>query len=150
MHRSPIPIADLLRHKGDWTITIDRAATVFQTIQRMVEHNVGAIVVTENGQLCGIFTERDYLRRIALEGRTSRTTRVDEVMTSDVLCVEPSATVQECMRIMTTNRCRHLPVLRDGHLAGIVSIGDCVRALSEQAEQQLDEMAHYISGSYPG
>lgn len=143
-------IADILRHKGDWVITIDRAATVFKTIGRMVEHNVGAILVVEKGKLCGIFTERDYLRRIALEGRSSKTTRVDEVMTEDVLVVGPDATVEECLAIMTENKCRHLPVLRDEHLSGIISIGDCVREMNERAEVQLENLERYVTGQYPG
>jgi len=151
MERAPIPISNILKRKGDWVITIDRSATVFDTIKRMVEHNVGSIVVTEKGTLCGIFTERDYLRRIALEGRTSRTTRVEEVMTEDVICVDPDATAQQCLQIMTENRCRHLPVLREGkYLGGIISIGDCVRALSDHAERQIEDLTSYISGSYPG
>jgi CBS domain-containing protein len=151
MERAPIPVSTILKRKGDWVITIAPSATVFETIERMVEHNVGAIVVTKNGELCGIFTERDYLRRIALEGRTSRTTRVEEVMTADVICVDPDATVQECLQLMTENRCRHLPVLREGkHLGGIISIGDCVRALSEHAERQVENLTSYIAGSYPG
>lgn len=150
MERTAHPISAILKRKGDWVITIDRSATVFETIQRMVEHNVGAIVVTDNGELCGIFTERDYLRRIALEGRTSRTTNVEEVMTTEVICVAPSATVRECMQIMTAHHCRHLPVLRgDANLSGIISIGDCVRLLSQQAEAEVEELRSYIAGIYP-
>ena len=151
MERPPIPISSILKRKGDWVITIDRSATVFDTIKRMVDHNVGSIVVTDNGKLCGIFTERDYLRRIALKGRTSRETRVEEVMTENVICVEPNATAQECLQIMTENRCRHLPVMRDGGcMGGIISIGDCVRALSSHAERQVEDLTSYIAGTYPG
>lgn len=148
--KTAIPISTILRRKGDWVVTIDHDATVFETIGRMVENNVGAIVVTENGAPCGIFTERDYLRRIALEGRTSRTTKVHEVMTSDVLTVEPGVTVEQCLHLMTERRCRHLPVLRDGQLVGIISIGDCVREISSIAEGQVRELEHYIAGGYPG
>ncbi len=150
MHRPATPVSTILKRKGDWVISIDRTATVFEAIQRMVKHNVGAIVVKENGDLCGIFTERDYLRRIALEGRTSRTTHVEEVMTSRVVCVNPSTTVEECMQLMTKHHCRHLPVVQDpDQLVGILSIGDCVRLLSQQAESEIEDLTSYIAGVYP-
>ncbi len=142
-------VASILKEKGDWVITIDPYATVFKTIDRMVEHNVGAIVVVEAGAVRGIFTERDYLRRIALEGRSSKTTRVEEVMTEDVLTVTPEATIEACMKQMTEHKCRHLPVMRDGRLSGIVSIGDCVRRLSEAASARLEDMERYVAGRYP-
>lgn len=143
-------VADILRRKGDWVITIQPSATVFKTIGRMVEHNVGAIIVAERGEVRGIFTERDYLRRIALEGRSSKTTQVEEVMTTDVITVPPSANVEECMALMTEHKCRHLPVMREGQLAGLISIGDCVRKLSEHAEGRLENLERYVSGQYPG
>lgn len=143
-------VADILRRKGDRVITIDPSTTVFETIGRMVEHNVGSVVVVDGGDVLGIFTERDYLRRIALEGRSSKTTRVEEVMTPEVLCVNPGETVEACLALMTEKKCRHLPVLRDGQLAGIVSIGDCVRELSEQAEGRLESLTQYVTGQYPG
>ncbi|MGI9175000.1 MAG: CBS domain-containing protein [Rhodothermales bacterium] len=143
-------VAEILKRKGDRVITIDRSTTVFKTIGRMVEHNVGSIVVVDGGTVLGIFTERDYLRRIALEGRSSKTTRVEEVMTPDVLCVSPNETVEECLAIMTEKKCRHLPVLRDGQLAGVISIGDCVRELSERAEWRVESLERYVTGQYPG
>lgn len=143
-------VASILRSKGDWVLTIQPSVTVFETIGRMVEHNVGAIIVAEDDEVRGIFTERDYLRRIALEGRSSKTTRVEEIMTADVISVPPSATVDECMALMTENKCRHLPVMRDGRLAGIISIGDCVRKLSEQAKVELKNLERYVTGQYPG
>jgi CBS domain-containing protein len=145
-----LSIAYVLDRSGDEIISIGPDATVFEAIGRMVEHNVGSILVTEDGALRGIFTERDYLRRIALEGRSSKTTRVEEVMTPEVLCVSPKETVEECLAIMTAKKCRHLPVLREGRLAGLVSIGDCVRDLSEQAQWHLESLQHYVTGQYPG
>lgn len=144
------PVSALLRKKGDWVITIHPDATVYETIQRMVEHNVGACVVTRAGELLGIFTERDYLRRIVLQGRTSKTTEVQEVMTRDVICATPEHTVAECLAMMTRQRCRHLPVLRDGRLAGIISQGDCVKELLEAREAELSDLHHFIRGGYPG
>lgn len=144
------PVSVILSHKGDWVITIEPHATVFDTIGRMVEHNVGAICVTQGGELLGIFTERDYLRRIALQGRTSKTTRVEEVMTRDVVCATPDHTVDACMEMMTEKKCRHLPVLRDGHLAGIISLGDCVKCMLEARESEVRDLHSFISGGYPG
>jgi CBS domain-containing protein len=146
----PTPVAALLKQKGDWVVTIDPDATVFDTIGRMVEQNVGAIVVAERGEVRGIFTERDYLRRIALQGRTSRETRVSEVMTADLVTVDPDTEVDECLAIMTQRKIRHLPVLRDGHLAGIVSIGDCVRVRLDEATEQAEGLQRFVSGDYPG
>ena len=143
------PVSSILTRKGDWVITIEPKATVFDTISRMVEHNVGAICVVEGGELVGIFTERDYLRRIALEGRTSRTTRVEEVMTKGVVCATPDHTADDCMALMTEKKCRHLPVLRDGHLAGIVSLGDCVKVMLETTEDHVRDLESFIRGGYP-
>ena len=143
------PISALLRHKGDWVITVDPETTVYDAIARMVEHNVGALVVTERGAVRGIFTERDYLRRIALEGRTSRTTRVAEVMTAgDLVTVAPDTTVDACLDLMSAHKVRHLPVLREGRLAGLISIGDCVRAISERARGRVEDLERFVSGGY--
>ena len=143
------PVSALLKKKGDWVVTIDPESTVFATIARMVEQNVGAIVVTERSEIRGIFTERDYLRRIALQGRTSRETKVHEVMTTDLVTVSPDTTVDTCMALMTAHKIRHLPVLRDGHLAGLVSIGDCVRELSARAAGQVEDLQRFVAGEYP-
>ena len=146
----PIPVSALLARKGDWVITISPDATVFDTIGRMVEQNVGAILVTERGEVRGIFTERDYLRRIALQGRTSRETKLHEVMTTDLVTVDPDTEVDVCLQLMTEHKIRHLPVLRDGHLAGIVSIGDCVRARLEEVHEHAEGLQRFVSGEYPG
>ncbi len=142
------PISVLLKQKGDWVVTIDPEAKVFATIARMVEQNVGAIIVTEHGEIQGIFTERDYLRRIVLQGRTSKTSPVGEVMTTELVTVSPETTVEECMQLMTEHKIRHLPVLRDGKLAGIISIGDCVRLLSEEAQGRVEDLERFVSGGY--
>jgi CBS domain-containing protein len=144
------PVSTILRQKGEWVITIHPEATVFETISRMVEHNVGAIAVTKGGELQGIFTERDYLRRIVLRGRTSKDTDVHEVMTREVFCATPEHTVKECLAMMTEKKCRHLPVLRDGKLAGIISQGDCVKCLLADTEQQIESLRTFIRGGYPG
>ena len=146
----PSPVSSLLHRKGDEVVTIGPNATVFDAIGRMVEHNVGAILVIENDALAGIFTERDYLRRIALQGRTSRETAVREVMTSDLVTVEPDTSVTVCLAMMTKHKIRHLPVLSDGALAGIVSIGDCVRARLDEVKSEAEGLQRFVSGGYPG
>ena len=143
------PVSALLKKKGDWVITIDPDATVYATIARMVDQNVGAIMIVERGEPVGIFTERDYLRRIVLQGRTSRETAVRDVMTTDLVTVEPNTTVDTCMGLMTARKIRHLPVLRDGHLAGVISIGDCVRAISEHARGHVEDLQRFVAGEYP-
>ncbi|HKL89164.1 MAG TPA: CBS domain-containing protein [Salinibacter sp.] len=144
-----ITVEEILRRKGTEVLTTDPDSTVFDAIARMVDHNVGSILVTDDGEVEGIFTERDYLRRIVLEGRTSKTTRVEEVMTTDVVWVDPSYTADECMALMTENKCRHLPVLSDNALSGIISIGDCVKQVSRTARSRVEELQKYISGRYP-
>lgn len=144
------PLQRLLRTKGTSVITTAPDATVYDAIATMVDHNVGAIVVTDDGALTGIFTERDYLRRIVLQGRTSKTTAVRTVMTADVITATPDTTVETALAIMTEARCRHLPVLVEGRLAGVVSIGDCVKHLLRDAESDLDSLQGYVTGRYPG
>ena len=143
-------VSDILRHKGHEVLTATSDMTVYECIASMVKHNVGSILITEGDHVVGIFTERDYLRRIALKGRSSKTTKVDEVMTRDVLTVDASHTVERCLSIMTQQKCRHLPVLdEEGELTGIVSIGDCVKELSQVAQAQVEDLQSYIRGRYP-
>jgi signal-transduction protein with cAMP-binding, CBS, and nucleotidyltransferase domain len=132
-------------HSGDTVLSIDGGATVIDAIRRMVDANVGAILVTERDQIVGILTERDYLRRVALEGRSSSTTEVREIMTSPLLVVEPETTVDETMAIMTDRRIRHLPVAVDGQIAGVISIGDVVKFQSKQQSFRLQYLNEYIS-----
>ncbi len=146
-----IRVADILRHKGKRSrvVTIGRSETVYDAIARMVENNVGSILVTDEDEVCGIFTERDYLRRIILQGRTSKTTQIDEVMTADIVWVDPGFDVEECMAIMTQKKCRHLPVLDEGKLVGVISIGDCVKEISNEAKARVQYLTGYITGQYP-
>jgi CBS domain-containing protein len=140
-------VAKILAEKGGDVITIAGDATVFDAIKKMVEANVGAILVTgsDADKIEGIFTERDYLRRIAVEGRTSRDTLVREVMTSPVIAVGPETTVEEAMALMTDRRIRHAPVVDDDHLLGMVSIGDLVRLLSQEQSFKIRYLTEYIS-----
>ena len=143
-------VAEILAGKDGQVHTIGPDATVYEAIERMVRANVGSLIVTQGTSMDGIFTERDYLRRIALEGRTSRNTRVSEVMTRDVIVVGPEESVEDCMAIMSQRRIRHLPVVRDGALAGVISIGDVVRHLSREREVEIRFLKDYIAGRYPG
>lgn len=143
-------VEDLLRRKGDEVITVDESATVYQAIEIMEARRVGSIIVTAEGKTAGIFTERDYLRRIVLQGRTSRTTLVREAMTSNLISVEPDSSVQDCMALMTEHRIRHLPVVSDGQLVGVLSIGDLVKSLLADSQAKADHLENLISGNYPG
>lgn len=144
------PLHKLLRRKGTSVITTTADTTVYDAIATMVDHNVGSIVILENDQVAGIFTERDYLRDVALEGRTSKTTAVGDVMTRDVIVAEPAMTVEEALGVMTEVRCRHLPVVSSDGLMGLVSIGDCVKELLRAAEAEVDSLHAYVTGKYPG
>ena len=142
-------IADVLARKGDEVHAVTRETTVFEGIKKMVDNNLGSIIIKDGDSICGIFTERDYLRRVVIEGRTSITTPIHEVMTSRLIYVAPSSTVEDCLTIMTKKRIRHLPVMQEGKLAGIVSIGDLVKFLSKEREIEITYLTEYISGSYP-
>ncbi len=144
------PVSSLLASKDVLLVTIAPDETVFEAIGRMVARNVGSIVVMDGDRLAGIFTERDYLRRIALEGRTSRETRVSDVMTADLVTVEPATTVDACLETMTERKIRHLPVVDGGRLVGVVSIGDCVREVAERARGEAEHLTRFVSGGYPG
>jgi CBS domain-containing protein len=143
-------VAEILAAKGKDVLTIRRGATVFEAIQAMVQANVGSVIVTDGDAICGIFTERDYLRRIVLEGRTSKATPVIDVTTERLVVVDPTRSVEECMSMMTSERIRHLPVIDGGKLVGLVSIGDVVKHLSREREAEIRYLTEYIAGKYPG
>jgi CBS domain-containing protein len=143
-------VRDILAVKGTTVHTIEKNATVFEAIKKMVDNGVGSLIVMDGDAICGIFTERDYLRRIVLEGRTSKTTRTGEVTTERLIVVEPSRSLDDCMALMTRERIRHLPVLDEGRLAGVVSIGDIVKCLSKQQAAEIRYLTDYITGKYPG
>lgn len=142
-------VADILAGKGGHVHCVDRAATVHEAIQAMVAHNVGSLVVLDGDEIAGIFTERDFLRRIAVHAHDPREIRVGEVMTEEVVCLDPSWTVDECMSVMTHQRIRHLPVIEGKRLAGMVSIGDLVKHVSDEREVEVRLLTEYITGKYP-
>ncbi len=142
-------VGSILKHKGSevWFVTPDQ--TVYEAIERMADKAVGALLVVLDGKLVGIISERDYARKVILKGRSSRTTLVKEIMTSPVIFVTPAQAVDECMDIMTRNRIRHLPIMENEKVLGVVSIGDLVKwAVSEQ-EETIEHLQNYISSRYP-
>jgi len=138
-------IAEILESKTGDVIRIDGGATVFDAVKAMVEANVGALLITDGDKITGIFTERDYLRRIAVEGRRSRDTPVSDVMSAPVLVVTQETTVEEAMALMTDRRIRHAPVVDAGTLVGMISIGDLVKFTSQKQSFQIQYLNEYIS-----
>jgi CBS domain-containing protein len=143
-------IEEILQHKSDelWTISPD--ATVFDAIELMADRNIGALLVMSGDRLTGVVSERDYTRKVALNGKSSRDTRVREIISSPLISATPDHTVEECMRLMTTNRVRHLPVLAGGQVVGIVSIGDLVNWIISAQSVAINQLESYIAGQYPG
>ncbi|GAB4273768.1 MAG: CBS domain-containing protein [Candidatus Promineifilaceae bacterium] len=137
-------VQDILQAKGHDVITISPEATVYAALERLAEYDIGALVVTAENEVVGIFSERDYARKIVLHGRDSRDTAVRDIMTEEVVCVRPNQSVEKCMAIMTEKRIRHLPVLVEGKLAGVVSIGDVVKAIMREQQVLIDHLQDYI------
>jgi CBS domain-containing protein len=141
-------VSDILDEKGNEALSIEGDATVLDAVKRMVEANVGSLLVMEAGKLAGIVTERDYLRRVTLEGRDEKETPVREIMTSELVYVTPDTSLDECMTVMTERRIRHLPVLaEDREVAGVVSIGDLVKFRSKKQSVQIRLLTDYISSA---
>ena len=140
-------LAEILEEKGGGVLEIDADASVLDAVQLMVEKNVGSLLVTMGGEITGIVTERDYLRRVTLEGRTDAETRVGEIMSSPLVVVTPETSVDECMAVMTDRRIRHLPVVEEGRVVGLVSIGDLVKHKSKQQTFEIQYLTNYITTS---
>jgi CBS domain-containing protein len=143
-------IDSVLKHKGSHVWTVPADATVFEAISLMAEKNIGALIVVHYGEIEGVFTERDYTRKVALHGRSSRDTLVSEVISDSLIVARPHDTVEACMRLMTENRIRHLPVLDEDRVVGIVSIGDLVNWIIGAQDFAIDQLESYITGAYPG
>jgi CBS domain-containing protein len=139
-------VKDILDTKGRDIFSVSPQATVFDAVKLMSEKMVGALLVMEGEKLVGIVTERDYARKVILEGKSSKQLQVKEVMTSHVLCVNPDRTVEECMALMTDKRARHLPVVDHKHVVGVISIGDLVKAIIDDQKILIDQLQHYIVG----
>jgi signal-transduction protein with cAMP-binding, CBS, and nucleotidyltransferase domain len=138
-------VSDILTGKTGSLLTIASDASVFDMVKQMVDANVGSLLVTVDGRIEGIVTERDYLRRVTLEGRTDKNTPVSEIMTSPLIVVTPQTPVEECMAIMTDRRIRHMPVVDNGEVIGLVSIGDLVKFQSQQQDFKIQYLTDYIT-----
>jgi signal-transduction protein with cAMP-binding, CBS, and nucleotidyltransferase domain len=138
-------VSDVLKGKERALLTIASDASVNYMVKQMVDANVGSLLVTVGGRIEGIVTERDYLRRVTLEGRTDKDTPVSEIMTSPLIVVTPQTPVEECMAIMTDRRIRHMPVVEDGEVVALVSIGDLVKFQSQQQDFKIQYLTDYIT-----
>jgi len=139
-------IGTILSQKGRQVYSISPVATVFEAIQLMADKNVGALLVTSEEKLVGVISERDYTRKVALKGKSSRETKVMEIISNPVVSATPNHSVEECMRLMTSNRVRHLPILEGDKLVGIVSIGDLVNWIISAQDATIEQLKSYIAG----
>jgi CBS domain-containing protein len=139
-------VRHILQKKGHEVLSITPDSTVYYALEYMFEMNVGALLVIDEGQFAGIFTERDYARKVILKGKASRETLVKEIMSEHPVTVTPDDTVEDCMKLMTQKYIRHLPVMEDGKLVGLLSIGDIVKYIIEEQKFIIDNLEHYISG----
>lgn len=139
-------VRQILQNKGQQVWSISPAASVYEALQLMAAKDIGALAVVEEDRLVGIFSERDYARKVILHGKTSRETRVDEIMTGKVVIVGPERTTDECMALMTEKHIRHLPVVEGERLIGLISIGDVVKAVISNQEFVINQLENYISG----
>jgi len=143
-----LTVRDLLSRKGSTTASIHPNQTVYQALNMMATSGIGALLVVEGGELLGIFSERDYARKVALKGKNEQNTLVGEVMVRQVISVTPEDKVENCMQLMTDQRIRHLPVLQEDKLVGIVSIGDVVKGIIDEQKTTINNLELYISGGY--
>ena len=138
-------VAQLLRTKGHEVLSVSPELSVFEALKVMAEKNVGALLVLEGERLVGVFSERDYARKVILKGKASKEIPVREIMSTHVLYVRPQQTVEDCMALMTDKRVRHLPVMEEERLAGVISIGD-VKAIIAEQEFMIEQLQNYITG----
>jgi CBS domain-containing protein len=143
-------VKDILSRKGSQVYSVHPQETVYDAIKKMADLNIGALMVLENDKIKGIISERDYRNKVILKGRASATTPVKDIMVKQVFCVNNSDNINLCMQLMTEKKIRHLPVLDNGKLIGIISIGDVVKSVIDQQKLEIDGLRNYIAGSYPG
>ncbi len=140
-------VQSILKAKGNATFSISPDTIVYRALEIMVERNVSALVVMENERLVGIFSEKDYARKVILKGKASKQTKIRDIMTENLITVCPSASIDECMQLMTNNFIRHLPVMQEGELIGIISIGDVVKFIIDEQKFIIQNMEQYIGGT---
>jgi len=138
-------VNQILDEKGNQVVAVPREAPVLEVIRLMAEHHIGSVLVVQGEEVLGIATERDYARKVILQGRSSAETPVGQIMTSPVVTVAPTDTAQTCMELMTARKIRHLPVVEDGRLLGMISIGDLVKAVIEDQRQEIAQLQQYIT-----
>jgi CBS domain-containing protein len=144
--QSMYTVKSILESKGYTTVSVDPEATVYDALKKMAGNNIGAVLVVKNDKVVGIFTERDYARKVVLMGKTSRDSKVGEMMTDLVYAVRLTTTVNECMKLMNDHRVRHLPVVEDEKLLGIISIGDVVNKTIQDQKNTINQLEDYIVG----
>ena len=140
----------ILANKGSPVYSITPYSTVYEALEKLAEKDIGALLVMQGDELLGMISERDYARKVFLTGRSSRETQVHEIMTAPAITVGPKTTVDECMQRMTTERCRHLPIVDQGKVLGVVSIGDLVNWIMTTQDFTIHQLEGYITGGYPG
>ncbi|EJF08577.1 MULTISPECIES: CBS domain-containing protein [Pontibacter] len=141
-------VRHILQKKGNKVISVAPTSTVYSALETMVEQNVGALIVMDNGKFAGMFTERDYARKVILKGKASRDTLVQEIMSEHPVTVTPDTTLEQCMKLMTQKYIRHLPVFDNQELIGLVSIGDIVKCMMDEQKCIIEDLEHYITGHH--
>jgi CBS domain-containing protein len=139
-------IKQLLENKGSVILTIDPNDSVYDAIKSMADNHIGSLIVMQNKHIVGIITERDYSRNVILKGKSSANTPVKDIMTTNVLCTKPEQTIEEAMALMTDKRVRHLPVVENDNIIGVVSIGDLVKTIISEQKHIIEQLEHYING----
>ena len=143
------PVSFILRKKGTDVWSVPSDATVYDAMKMMADKDVGALLIMDGSEFVGVVSERDYARKVILQGRSSRETPVRDIATETVITITPECSVDEAMRLITTNRIRHLPVVCEGRVHGMISIGDLVQWISFAQDQTIEQLEHYIEGKYP-
>jgi CBS domain-containing protein len=143
------PVSFILRKKGTDVWSVPSDATVYDAMKMMADKDVGALLIMDGSQFVGVVSERDYARKVILQGRSSKDTSVLDIATEALITISPECSVDQAMRIITTNRIRHLPVVCDGRVHGMISIGDLVQWISFAQDQTIEQLEHYIEGKYP-